>query len=245
VTLNDLIGLTLNDLGVLGAGEVPAAEDATLALSIINDWIDGLKTEGLSVYTITRTTWTLVPSQASYTVGTGGQVAIDRPVAAKDIQNIGYVDNSLTPAAEYLQGPCLTEDMYAGITNKTLTATIPRFWYYNPTFGATGRGTLSPWPIPTGASLLGVIYAPTPVSEFAAVTDTLSLPPGYRRFLRKQLAIELAPAFKVQVTQVMKDAANESKANIKRANQRLVDVSMGELGSMFGSSAPWDVYSDS
>src|SRR5262245_8857990 len=145
MTVTDFIARALQDLNLTDGQAAAVPDDVQLAFERLNDYIDDLKNDGLSVYTITRTTWTLVASQASYTVGSGGQVNIERPNAAKDIQNIGYVDTSLTPAAEYVQGPVLTEDAYQAVPFKSLTATIPAAWYYNPTFGATGRGTLYPF----------------------------------------------------------------------------------------------------
>lgn len=55
--------------------------------------------------------------------------------------------------------------------------------YYNPTWTA-GLGLVYLWPLPTSTTLQGVIYTPVPVAEFASLSTTISLPPGYRRFLR-------------------------------------------------------------
>ncbi|NCV71604.1 MAG: hypothetical protein EBW55_13090, partial [Betaproteobacteria bacterium] len=92
---------------------------------------------------------------------------------------------------------------------KTLQATYPGAWYYNPTFPT---GTLTCWPVPTSSTLQGVLYTPTPVAEFSALTDVVSLPPGYRRFLRTNLAVELAPTFQVQPSPVAVELAVASKA---------------------------------
>lgn len=225
MTVTDLINRSLQDLNITDGQAAAAPDDVQLAFDRLNDFIDDLKNDGLIVYTILRSTWTLVASQASYTVGTGGDIAIARPASPADIPNVGYIDNSLTPAAEYPQGPLLTDDAYANTPFKSLTALIPAAWYYDPTYGSTGRGTLYPLPIPTQASLLGVIYTKTPVSEFAALTDTISLPPGFRRFFRNQLTIEIASAFEKTPPQTVIDAAKESRAKIKRKNERLADLS--------------------
>jgi hypothetical protein len=237
MTVADVLNLTLRDLGVLGAGEVAAAEDAADGLLVLNDWIDALKTEGLTVYSLTRTVWVLTGA-TSYTIGTGGTINVDRPVSPKDIANIGYVDTSVTPNAEFTQGPPLTEDDYQSIVNKTLTSPIPAAWYYNPTFPL---GTLKPFPVPNGA-YSGVIYTPANVAEFTATSDTISLPPGYRQYFRDGLKIRLAPTFHVPVTADMKEAFSESRANVKRANQRLVDVDLSEVAAMFSGSGPSNVY---
>jgi len=234
VTVQDLLTRALQDLKVYQAGEVLSADDAQLGLVTLNDWIDGLATDGLTVFTITRTTWTIT-NAASYTIGIGATISVARPTGPEAFHNIGYQDTSISPTLETQQGPVLSEDAYAALPQKTLTNVYPRYWYYNPTFGATGFGTLSPWPVPTSSTLQGVIYVDTPVAEFAAITDTVSLPQGYRRFFRANLAKELAAAFDAQVSPDLQQAAMESRANIKRANSRLIDLST-DAAALFSSA---------
>jgi hypothetical protein len=221
MTIGDAITAALQDLGVLAAGEVPSADDSTVALARVNDWIDALATEGLTMYGRTRTTWTLASGVSTYSVGDGATVNVARPTGTEAIENLGYLDTAQSPAMEYLLGRPLTDDAYAAIAQKTLQATYPGAWYYNPTFPT---GTLTCWPVPTSSTLQGVLYTPTPVAEFSALTDVVSLPPGYRRFLRTNLAVELAPTFQVQPSPVAVELAVASKAAIKRANLREADL---------------------
>ena len=241
-TIGDVITASLQDLGLVSASESPTSDDSALALSRVNDWIDGLATQNLTVYTNARTTWTITSGKTSYTVGTTGNVACTRPIAPTDILNIGYQDTSVSPVQEYLLGRPLTEDAYAAITPKALTATYPQYWYYNPTFAAS-LGTLTPWPVPTSSSLEGVIYTPVPVTEFSALTDTILLPPGYRRYYRTSLALELAPSFSVVPSPGLQQIANDAATEVKRSNQRLMDLSLdrvafigGDVGLSLGRS---------
>jgi hypothetical protein len=233
-TIGDVITASLQDLGLISASETPTADDSQLALDRVNDWIDGLATQGLTVYQSSRTTWTIVSGTSSYTVGTTGAVTCTRPIAPTDILNIGYEDTSLSPTQEFLLPDPLTEDAYAALTPKTLTATYPQYFYYNPTF-ASSLGTLIPWPIPTSSTLLGVIYTPTPVTEFSALTDTILLPPGYRRFYRTSLAIELAPSFAVQPSPTLQQLAHQAAVDVKRSNLRLNDLSLNDVAWIGGA----------
>lgn len=233
-TIGDVITSSLQDLGLISASESPVADDSALALSRVNDWIDGLATQGLTVYTTnTRTTWTLVSGTASYTVGPTGDVTCIRPISPNHIANIGYEDTSLSPAQEYLVGRPLTDDAYAAISQKSQTSTYPASFYYDPTFSAS-LGTLIPWPVPTGGSLSGVIYTPTPVSEFSALTDVILLPPGYRRFYRTSLALELAPSFSVIPSPVLERIAIDSATDVKRSNVRVSDLSLRDVSFIGG-----------
>lgn len=244
MTVSELITASLQDLRVLQVGETVSANDAAYALARLNDWINGLATEGLTVYSQARTTWT-ISTAASYTIGSGGVINCARPTGPMGVTNVGFQDTSVSPTIEYNLGPLLTEDAYAGIAQKALTSVYPQAMYYNPTF-TSGLGLIYLWPIPTSTTLQGVIYTPVPVAEFAAISDTISLPPGYRRFLRTGLAKEIASAFDAPLTPDLQQAAMESKADIKRANVRLLDLSSGVAGLIFGGSGPhYNIYSDS
>jgi len=243
VTVQELITASLQDLRVIQTGETASADDAALGLSRLNDWINTLTTENLTVYTVTRTTWTLTTA-ASYTIGVGATVDVARPTGPLAIQNIGFQDTAPSVTIEYNLGPPLTEDAYAGIAQKTLTSVFPQNWYYNPTY-SSGYGLLIPYPVPTSETLEGVIYTLTPVAEFDAISDTIALPPGYRRFLRTGLALELSSAFDAGLTPALQMAAMESKADVKRANMRLSDMNSGIAGTIFGGARwPYNIYSD-
>jgi hypothetical protein len=223
VTIGDAITAALTDLGLVAAGEVPAPEDSALALARVNDWLDALTTEGLALFGRTRTTWALTAGVSSYTVGVGQTVNVAPPGGPEAIENLGYLDTSQSPVTEYLLGRPLTEDAYAAIAQKTFASTYPTAWYYRP--GAT-TGTLVAWPVPTSTTLQGVLYTATPLAEFTGLAETLALPPGYRRFIRTNLAVELAPAFEVQPSPVTIELAIASKAAVKRANVREADLSL-------------------
>ena len=243
MTVSQLITAALQDLRVLQVGETASANDAAFGLDRLNDWIDGLATEGLTVYSRARTVWT-ISSATSYTIGTGATINCARPTGPLAIDNIGFQDTSVSPTMEYNLGPVLTEDAYDGIAQKDLTSVFPQTAYYNPTYHS-GFGLIRLWPIPTSSTLQGVIYTLVPVSEFAAITDTVALPPGYRRFLRTNLAKELASAFDSPLTPDIQQAAMESKADVKRANERLMDLSSGVAGLIFGGGGPhYNIYSD-
>lgn len=224
-TVIDLITAALQDLQELQAGETPDADAAAVGLSRLNDWLDANKNENLLVFTITRTTWALVASTASYTVGSGGTLNIARPVSPQDVLNVGYYDTTITPNDEILFDGLLSDAAFEVIPQKSLTSTYPQAAYYNPTYSASGLGTLTLWPVPTGTTLRGVIYTKTPVDEFTALSDEILLPPGYRRFLRTNLAIELASAFGLPVPPQVATAARDAGIRIKSKNVRTDEMS--------------------
>lgn len=237
MTVADAITAALQRLGVLTATEDPSGNDQALAFARFNSLLDQWAAERLLIYTITRTTATLTANQASFSVGSGGDINIVRPVF---IDHINYIDSATSPVVEYPLA-LLTDDDWSRISIKSLTAYLPDAAYYNPTF-STARGTLYPWPIPEATTLSWAIYASTAVPEFTATSDTLSLPPGYRRFIETNLAVELAPDFEVEPHKALLRAAAESKAVVKAANLRINAMAM-DSGALIGTgrSSGWSI----
>jgi len=227
--VRDIIGDALRELGVLGAGEPLSDDEATNGLAILNDLVDSLSAERLAIFKVVRTLFSIVSGTQDYTVGTGGTVNVARPVF---LDGVALVDTAPTPDFETPLGS-FTEAGWASVPDKAVTGPRPNAYYYTPTFPL---GTLSLWPAPTDSGLQGVVYAPQAVSEFTALDDAISLPPGYRRMLKKNLAIELAPSYERPASDELRRAAVESKAIVKRANIRSAEMSIdpGALGQAAG-----------
>lgn len=239
MTALDLITAALKRIGVVGGGQTPSAEDAADALLRLNALLDSFATERLFVPSITRTTWTIVSGTAAYTVGLGGTVNVTRPVFVEDVR---FQDTSQSPTLE-MGLDLLTDQNYANIPQKDSTSTYPTSYYYNPTFSGTGLATLTFWPVPTSSTLEGVLYAPATLAQVAALSTTLTLQPGYQWFLQEQLAVALAPEFGVAAPGELRESAREAKANIKRANLRLVEQATTE-GYLLSGRGVYNIYAD-
>ena len=217
-TVLDVVADAMSDLGILAPGEVPAADDVTSGLRALNRLVDQWAADRLMIYTQTRTTWNLTSNDAVYTVGLGGDVNVARPV---HINHVRYYDTAFTPLIERELSP-LTDDAFALLKAKGQTNNIPVVYYYNPTYPL---GTITLWPIQQSTTLVGVLYAPEAVAEFTDGSTVLVLPPGYRRMIVKNLAVELASSFKVEAGPSVQQAADESMAVVMRANRHISDLS--------------------
>ena len=216
-TVSDLCQSALEDLGVLGSAETMESGDLQTCFKSLNQLMDQWASERLTIYTITRTTWTIVSGTGGYTVGTGGTVNRARPTY---IQHVNFIDTSPAPDVEIQLAP-LTDDEWSRVSLKALTSTLPTSWYYNPTYPT---GTLELWPVPTSSTLQGAIYAPTAATQFAATSTSVSLPPGYERMIVKNLALEVAAKFGAVPSPGIIQAAADAMATIKRANIRESDL---------------------
>lgn len=222
-TVQDLLNAAFREIGVLAAGEVMTYGDSEDARTRCNRMLNAWKASNLTMHSVTRSTSTLTANQASFTVGTGGNINIVRPML-HELLRVNFIDTSQDPDFEYQLPELLSEQAHQSINLKALTSLYPQAAYYNPTYPL---GTLIPWPVPTSATLLWVLYYATQISEFAALTDTVSLPPTYEDAIVQNLALLLCPSYSVQPHPVLVKTAAESLATLKRANQREILLTFG------------------
>jgi len=236
MTWADLGTLALRRLGYLAAAETPASADAAHVYQTLQLLINGMATERLTIHEVVRTTWAIAANDGVYTVGPSGDVNIVRPMV---VQGINFIDTSQDPDLEIGMGP-LTDDAYEAIPQKALTATYPRYAYYNPTYGSTGLATITLWPVPTGTTLQGCLYAPTAVTEPSSTSATIFLPPGYLRYLRDTLALEIAADFDAVPSSELVRGAALAAADVKRSNIRLADLAVDT--ALTPRSRPSNIY---
>lgn len=221
MTALDLITLALQDLGVVAGGETVNANDASDALTRLNNMIAAWADERLTIYQITPTTFPLVANTQTYTVGSGATVNIPRPIW---IHAAGLVLTSPSPDVE-IPVTIITDSDWANISIKSLTSTYPTRLWYNYGFDSSGYGTLYMWPVPTEVNNF-TIYVPTQLSTLAALSTTVSFPPGYAEALEYNLAARLSIPFGRPLTPDLDRQAKQSLARIKRANKRLEDLTV-------------------
>lgn len=237
-TVRDVCRGALEDLAVTAPGESIATADMDIALERLNALIDQWQAERYNIYRVTRTEFAITANDAVYTIGTGGDItAVERPVY---IDQINFEDTSTSPDIELPMSP-LTEAAYAAIVMKDQTSPYPSGFYYNPTFPT---GTITLWPVPTSTTLRLVIYAPQAIPRYSAISDSFSLPPGFERFCRSSLALDLATPFEKEPSATLVRAYAESKQIVKRSNVPMMDLSL-DRGSMIQTGRGlYNIYTD-
>lgn len=223
MTVLELLTTSMHRLGYLEAVETPSDADAQAVMQAANDWIDQMRLDDLLVYRIVRSVFNLQANVASYTIGPGGTFDTARPV---DIDRCGVIpDPSSSIPQEIPLGPPLTVQQYAMVPSKSITAQYPNAVYYDP--GITGgRGTIYPVPVPNSSTPDLVLYLPEVIAEFVNLDDTLEFPPGYRRMLITNIAVEAASILGAAPSQELRDAAADSKAAIQRSNVRIDELQL-------------------
>lgn len=216
-TARDLIKGSLRLIGAIASGETPTADEQADALSVLNDMLDSWSNENLTINAKTIDTFTLVPSQAVYTYGLTGNFNSARPqkIEFATIKDVNGIEFPLD---------IINQDQWAAIQLKTIQAQIPRRLFAE---GSYPFERVNLWPVPSVANSL-VVYAWKPLTQIATVNTSLSVPAGYKKALRYNLAIELAPEYGLSASAEVIAGATEGKENIKRMNVKPIYVKADE-----------------
>ena len=205
-TANDIINRALKSLAVIGQGETADSDQAADALVSLNDMISSWANEAAMIYQVATDIVTLQSGKNDYTIGAGAyDINTTRPL--KVLQAFIRM-NSIDYPVEVV-----SREQYQSIILKSLQSQLPTILYYDTGYPSS---TVRLWCSPNQANDLH-IDSLKPFSGFATLSDTVSLPPGYERALRLNLAVELMPEYQVR-NDKLDVMAMEAKAGIKRTN---------------------------
>lgn len=205
--VRDLLTGAFRLIGVVDPSEALDGQSAKDGLQVLNELIESLNLEHLLNPTgVNRLDVTTTAGQAMHTIGAGGNFDTTRPVAIdKAFVTVG--------TGEY-PVQVVDDNEWAALPIKNIQG-IPTKLYYEPEYPL---GKVYLWPKPSQAFNL-VLWVWDRIPTFTTVNDTLSLPPGYARMLRYNLAVELAIEWGRAVRPEVAQIAMDSKAAIKRVNE--------------------------
>lgn len=208
--------------GLARPGRTASTEELADGLVRLNNMIDAWGVQRLTMYQLLRTVEPLISGQASYTVGTGGNIPIVRPDQIDYARLI--IDTSADPVTE-IDLTVWTDQQWAAISQKELTNPLVQGIYYDRGWTA-GLGIIYPWPIPDVGTTELVLYTKQALTAFADLTTVYTFPPGYVEALQYNLALRLAPEFGGLRDQATMQLAREALGLIKRANIQPVVATM-------------------
>lgn len=205
-TAQDIITDALITLNEVAAGETPNSSESAHALLQLNRLLSSWNAEGIVIPYVTTDGYTLTGA-AAITIGTGGTINTTRPMVVKSMT---IQANSVT--REII---LVTAERWATIRDFSRTGKFARFAWYNPT--SPTLANIAFWPTPASGGVLAV-NSLKPLTQFASLATTVTLPEGYERALVALLALELAPSYGAPVTEVLLANAQSAKAAIVGLN---------------------------
>ena len=226
-TAREIITPAMRHLGVVAQGEVPTAEEAQDALSMLNNLLDLWSLENMLIVADTITTVTLLAGKQTYTIGEGAEIDVVWPIQIEQAQLriITTLPNLELPLR------ILNETEYGLTRIKDLRSTYPQAIFQHTTYPT---GTLFLWPVPDEQNEM-VLWHKGLVAAFTSLsTPDVSLPRGYRLALEYNLAEHLAPQYGIDIKagSIIDRKARETRAIIKRSNSKkrlaFIDVPSGQ-----------------
>lgn len=201
-----IITEALREIRVIDANETPSSEQAAQGLAKLNDMLDSWSIENIMCYVQQQENFSLVVGTGEYTIGSGGTFNTTRPKSinqawVNDTNGISY-DLAVWGSQRWGQ-----------IRNKTLEG-WPSVLYYYPDYPL---GKIKIAQEPNQAFTLYII-SDKPLAQFAALATSVSFPPGYKRALVSNLAVDRAPSFGKKPSDELKEIAISTKEVIRRLN---------------------------
>lgn len=233
----ELVTSAMRLVGILATEETPKASELTDAMAVLNGLIDSWGTMPLTMVNDARYVLDVIPNQQGYTVGEFGELPIVPPVG---FDHISLIQSTNSPSNEIPMSG-LTYEAYQSVLIKELTSPLPTWWHYDRT--TADIATLWLWPIPTDSGLQLAIYVQVPTEQFDDPYTEVSLPYGYYKALRYNVAIELAPEYGLQPREDISQIARDSLSRIKAANLVMTDLSV-DLGLHPSGRGSYNILND-
>lgn len=231
-TALDQINAACKLLGVLAAGETLPSEDSIDALAALNQMVDAWSTQGLMIYASQTQELTWPANQGTRTIGPTGDIVATRPIR---LDNRTYFKDSSGNSYGLTK---ISEEDFNAISLKTITSTYPEYFFVNYTMPDI---TVSVYPVPT-LSLTWEVVSDLESTQPATLFDALSVPPGYLRAFKYNLACEIAPIFGITPLAKVEKIATLSLKSIKKSNVKIENLrmnlpsaipTMGNRGNIF------------
>lgn len=246
----DIITLALKEIGIIGVGETPLAEDANDAFTKLNFILAQWQKKRYMVYRLVDT-GIIATGVRYYTIGPGGDFDLIRPAQIEsafirflntgvdfnpddfsadfDTNGAGQVDQQLKII--------LAREDYNMISQKNLTG-VPGYLFYDP---AMPLGHIYVWPIPTAENYAIHISTRESIATFTSLSQTISFPPEYIPALFYSLAVRLAGGYQVDPRPDTLALAKDAEEVVRGSNAAVPTLLMPD-----GLQRPYayNIYSD-
>ena len=233
-TAQEMIESAMTLIGALDQGRSAAPRELSAGIVALNEMIESWNLRRILLYETSREHFTLTPSLNPHTIGLSvngsgaGDLAIARPPSIQSASIKQGGSNTEFPIR------ILSKEEYQRIPTKGTTGSRPRRLWYEREWPL---GKIFLYPIPGSASIL-YLNIWKQLDSGMELADKFSVPPGYLRALRYNLALELAPELRSKRANIdrVDRIARESRSAIEDINNDepsyvRADPSLPGLGS--------------
>lgn len=180
-----------------------SADEAMDGLECLNDLLDSWTNNGLLV---TSRSWEFftVTNAVSYSIGPGQTLNTVRPLNIKTaFTRVNTIDYPLE---------ILLDEEYESIIYKSLTTNYPQYINYD---NANPYGNIRLWPQVSGSGTELHLLSEKPLAEIPTLNTTVIIPPGWKRAIRFNLAVDLAGEYGKDIPKYVGAVAGQSLAAIE------------------------------
>lgn len=189
LTAGQIVTDALTEIGVLGAGQTPAAADMQLGIRKLNYRYDEWRSEDAYAYNVDFQLFTLPTNTQPVTIGPDG-ADFDVDVRPVKVEAATLVFGGTNPPVE-IPLNMRNDQWWANQSVKTLTSSLSTDLYYSPNWP---NGSLYFWPISTQVHQVRLeIWVLLP--EIASQSTMINLPPAYANATMLTLAEDLLSPF--------------------------------------------------
>ena len=199
VSRNDIILMAMEDLGIYAPGfEVPTAGQINTGSNRLNMMIKAWQAAGIGLWLNQTTTLPLTAAAQSYLLGPSGVDCVVGGVTGKIPRPIDIIEaRGVNVSGTELPLVKQSRDEYMSLPLKSSTGPT-NIYYYDPQLG---NGVLYVWPVETDLTSVIKFTARTPIQDFVNIADTPDFPQEWFDALHFNLALRMAPAYKIDAKQ--------------------------------------------
>lgn len=210
-TVRQLCTGALRLLNVIAQGEAASEDDMAITVSALSGMLDGWSNDRLMIYSINPHVFDLTTSTAAYTLGPAGDWDVTRPMR---IENAYVRLHANSPQQLDIKLRELTDEQYGDIAVKNTGSTFPFAFFDN---GNYPLRTIYLFPVPSAGNQI-VLWLWQPLLDLSNLDAEVTLPPGYERALRFNLAWEVSAEFGKTPSDQVSRTAVISKEELERMN---------------------------
>ena len=163
---DSIIAGALRLCGAVALGETPTSDQVTEASEALNMMAKAWQADGMPLWAITETTWTVTSGTNSYTIGVGQTINVAAPLKV-------YQAFYTTTSASAIPMNVYNRYDFKLLPNSTDVTGLPINLYYQP---LTDTGTIKLWPYPNDSTTQITIQYARPYQDMDAASDNFDFP---------------------------------------------------------------------